>query len=54
MKEYDVRIAAHEDGTFSIVSAFARTGYAKGLVPIANSVIARILRRHYEDELITE
>lgn len=51
MKEYDVRIAAHEDGTFSIVSAFSRD---KGLTPVGTKVIANILRKHYESEFDQE
>jgi len=50
MKEYDVRIVAHEDGTFSIASAFSRD---KG-VHVGNAVIARVLRKHYENELNEE
>lgn len=50
MKEYEVRIADHEDGTFSIISAFSRNSGADGLVPVGNSSIVSLLRRHFKNE----
>lgn len=50
MKEYDVRIVDHGDGTFSVMSAFLRNTGATGLVPIGNSVIVNLLRKHFSNE----
>ena len=50
MKEYDVRIVDHGDGTFSVASAFLRNTDAAGLVPVSKTAVINLLRAHFENE----